>query len=153
MWRPFWILEVWSTDFYQRSRIPLYSNFEKKVNSFWLLYRNIGSTILNVENLISKSWSGTWNTPIHQFWTQFMLYSFFSLPYCFHHFKCRKYDRKILISDHENLWILILSKIKASLELLAAIWYFERPIAKSWSVTSKTPVFQILEIPKLFSNF
>ena len=49
--------------------------------------------------MITKSWSAFSKTPVFQFWIQFNLFVYFSLPYCICHFEFRKSNRKILISD------------------------------------------------------
>ena len=46
------------------------------------------------------------------------------------------------LQDLKNTFIQILSKKNASFEIFTAIVNLERLIARSWSVTTKTPVYQ-----------
>ena len=71
-------------------------------NFFRTFNRYIGSLISNLESMIAKSRSAFSKTPVFQFWIQFSLFAYFSLPYCIRHFEFRKSIREILISDLEN---------------------------------------------------
>ena len=97
-----WIELNWSLVYLSSSKIiiPLYSNFQKNLSFFRLFNRHIGFAILNVETLISKSWSETSKISVYRFWIQFKFFSYFSLsPYCIRYFKYRKSNSKILMSD------------------------------------------------------
>ena len=80
---------IWWQDRDQRPRQPLYSNFDNNLSFFRIFNRYIGSFINNLESMIAKSWSATSKIPIYQFWTQFNLFSYFTLPYCIRHFEFR----------------------------------------------------------------